>query len=165
MKVIQQKVELYNEHNNIVHYSNRKYWHDRDKGIYLYKNILPYRLVKYINITLAWFNNLKVNKKFTVFIMQNFIINNKAVGIQKLNIERNFMLSFVKNYDQADYYKYESEDRGFKKYKYVNGIYIPREEFNNDIPDNIYLKLEYENNDFIDELKVLAQNHKTEKNP
>lgn len=157
MKVIQQKVELYNEHNNIVHYSNRKYWHDRDKGLYLYKHILPERLVNSIKITLAWFNSRNVNKKFVLFMMQNYVINNKAVGVNTLNIERNIILSFVKNYDQADYYKYESEDRGFKKYKYVNGIYIPREEFSKDIPDNIYLKLEYENNDFVDELKALAK--------
>lgn len=157
MKVIQQKVELYNEHNNIVHYSNRKYWHDRDKGLYLYKHILPERLVNSIKITLAWFNSRNVNKKFVLFMMQNYVINNKAVGVNTLNIERNIILSFVKNYDQADYYKYESEDRGFKKYKYVNGIYIPREEFSKDIPDNIYLKLEYENNDFVDELKALVK--------
>lgn len=157
MKVIQQKVELYNEHNNIVHFSNRKYWHDRDKGLYLYKHILPERLVNSIKITLAWFNSRNVNKKFVLFMMQNYVINNKAVGVNTLNIERNIILSFVKNYDQADYYKYESEERGFKKYKYVNGIYIPREEFSKDIPENIYLKLEYENNDFVDELKALAK--------
>jgi hypothetical protein len=103
-------------------------------GIYALKAIFDGAIPEILTAEFEWYENDKRSVLETGKYRKN---------INGIKSQGSFAIECMFYREYSMHYNYRSEERG---YRWINGIYINKEIFDNNPPDNIYLVLKWNNN-------------------